>query len=94
MLCVSVSVPHVFNKTTHDGWVKVWSKILSIMVPVAVKFELDADNVLLRDDDSNSSYKNTYKHAEGKDDGQTHFHGVRRAARMFGHSAHEKADSK
>lgn len=35
---------HAYNEQVKTGWEKIWSKILKVMVPVTVKFELDSED--------------------------------------------------
>ena len=36
--------PIVYTETVHNGWAKIYSKMLDTIVPIAVTFELDHKN--------------------------------------------------
>lgn len=78
--------PHVYTAEADRGWKKIWSKILKVMVSTSVKFELDADNVQLRDVDKTFCADGKSADSDGRievdADGKP-LTGVKRAAMMF-----------
>ena len=42
---IQVCVGACYTETVHNGWVKIYSKMLSSIIPVAVKFELDCKHM-------------------------------------------------
>lgn len=91
MHAVKECVGPAYTDACHAGWLKIWSKILNVTVPTAVKFELDAENVLLQDMDS----KTFCPEGSARSHDSAHdVTGVRRAAMMFGHSSAEGKESK
>lgn len=91
MHAVKECVGPAYTDACHKGWLKIWSKILNVTVPTAVKFELDAENVLLQDMDSKTFCPEGSARNHDSAHGVT---GVRRAAMMFGHSSAEGKESK
>lgn len=84
--------PEAFNKKVRHGWKKIWSRVLTVVIPVAVRYELDLEKVLLHKGTPSGEFASPTATMSPlaqriTDEGLT---GVRRAALMLGATFKER----